>query len=119
MSYYDDDDAVKSVMFFFYVIVIIFFLAISLWRPIDKVRDIRYETVEVTDKMVKDDKYLVYSTGTTYEITDSWLYGRFNSSDLYGKIEVGKTYKMKIGGSRKPFFSWYPNIYEITEVKGG
>ena len=116
---YDDGSNVKVIAFIFYILIIGFLIVVSFWRPIDKATNIRYETIEVTDKMVKDDKYLVYSTDTTYEITDSWLYGRFNSSDLYGKIEVGKTYRIKIGGSRKPFFSWYPNIYEAKEVKGG
>ena len=51
-----------------------------------------------------------------YEITDSWLKGRFNSSDLYGKITIGKTYRMTICGHRSPFLSMYPNIYEADEI---
>lgn len=101
-----------------YVIILVFVFAAGLWHPIEKVSDIRVETVEVTDKMVKNDVYLIYSKENTYEITDSLLRLRFNSSDLYGKIEVGKTYQMTIGGKRRPFLSWYPNIYEAIEVEG-
>ena len=63
--------------------------------------------------MVKNDTYLIYTKDATYEITDSWLYGRFDSSDLYGRIEVGKTYKVKVGGTRVPFLSVYPCIHEV------
>jgi hypothetical protein len=65
---------------------------------------------------------LVYTKDTNdkiyvYEITDAWLAGRFNSSNVYAGIEVGKTYNFTVGGSRKEFLSWYPNIYEYEIVK--
>ena len=43
--------------------------------------------------------------------------GRFNSSDMYAEIEVGKTYKFEVGGSRNELWSWYPNIYKYEEVE--
>jgi hypothetical protein len=96
------------------------------YRPINKVSNERQVTATVTDKNVKnnsdDSKYLVYTIDennniATYEITDSFLKGRFNSSDVYAGIEVGKTYTFTIAGSRNGFLSWYPNIYEYQEVK--
>lgn len=102
---------------FFYAILIILLLAFSAWRPINKVSNLREETIVATDKMVKDDVYLIYSEDTTYEITDSWLYPRFNSSDLYGKIQVGESYNIIVGGSRIPFLSWYPNIYRADKIE--
>lgn len=81
-------------------------------------------TITVSDKSVKrgkgneDDKYLVYTKeDTTYEITDSLFMGRFDSSDLYGRIEVGKTYECTVAGYRIPFLSMYMNIYEAKEVE--
>ena len=78
--------------------------------------------ITVTDKTVKrhgdsDDKYLIYTNDTTYEITDSLAYFRFDSSDLYGKIEVGKTYECKVCGWRIPLLSSYKNIITATEVE--
>ena len=56
-------------------------------------------TITVTDKSVKryddKDKYLIYTDEGTYEITDTVAYFRYNSSDLYGRMKVGKTYKCK------------------------
>lgn len=61
-------------------------------------------------------KYLVYTDKTTYEITDSWLCWRWDSSDVYGNIQVGKTYTATLQGYRVPFLSWYPNVINPIEV---
>ena len=51
---------------------------------------------------------------------DSHYYGsegtRFNSADLYGKIQVGKTYIIKSYGYRVPWASSFWNITEITQT---
>lgn len=92
---------------------------------INKVTNGRCVTTTVTDKGVKrvndNDKYLIYTENEAgdiqvYEITDSVLKWRFNSSDLYAEVEVGKTYKMNVCGNRIQILSWYPNIYSITEI---
>ena len=61
-------------------------------------------------------KYLVYTDKTTYEITDTWVGWRWDSSDVYGNIQVGKTYTATLQGYRVPFLSWYQNILNPTEV---
>ena len=99
---------------------ILIVLGLCLINPIVKATNIRTVTATVTDKTVKrkdsDDKYLVFTDQDTYEITDSLFMGRFDSSDLYGKIEIGKTYEFEIGGKRVHILSWYPNIYQAKEV---
>lgn len=61
-------------------------------------------------------KYLVYTDKTTYEIEDSWIFWRWDSSDVYGKIEVGKTYSATLQGYRVPFLSMYQNIIDPVVV---
>lgn len=80
------------------------------------------EVGTVTDKYVKDDRYLVYCEDENgevdvYEIEDSFIYGRLNSSDDFGRIHVGETYEFRVVGSRAPILSWYPNIIGLEEVK--
>lgn len=84
------------------------------------------QTIEITikDKYVKNgkngnsSKYLVVDTdNNTYEVTDLFLKGKFNSTDIYNALEIGKTYKVKTSGKRIHFFSIYPNINEIIEEK--
>jgi hypothetical protein len=60
-------------------------------------------------------KYLVFTDKGTYEVTDSVLRGRWNSSDVYGRLNEGQTYTFKVTGFRMPFFSSYQNIIEVTE----
>ena len=106
--------------------LVIIFLCVSIYRPLNKASDMREVTVTVTDKAVKnsgdDGKYLVFAEDAkgnvaTFEVTDSWVAGRFNSSDVYAAIKVGNTYIFTIGGSRNELMSWYPNIYEYELIE--
>lgn len=108
----------------FIIISIVASLSILVGREIDLLANRYTITATVTDKAVKnyDDngRYLIYtkdSDGTilVMEIEDNIFVGQFNSSDIYAKIETGKTYTFDVGGSRVPFFSWYPNIYSAIE----
>ena len=103
------------------VVIVVGVLVIALVRPFNKVSNIRDITVTVTEKTVKNGedsgKYLVFGEDEngivhTFEITDSWLRFRFNSSDVYASIKPGNKYKFTVGGSRNHLLSWYPNIYE-------
>ena len=58
-------------------------------------------------------KYLVYTKEETFENTDSWVFGKFNSSDFQGRLTTDSTYKVKVVGWRLPFFSTYRNIVKI------
>lgn len=82
--------------------------------------------ITVADKMVqvhdKEGKYLIYTkvNGEAFEVyenTDNLLRGKFNSSDVYNQIEIGKTYRFRVVGFRIPFLSMYKNILEVTEIK--
>ena len=109
-----------------FIIAIVIVLGVGIYRPFNKVSDMRDVTVTVTDKTVKNDgddgKYLIFTEDkdgniATFEITDSLIAGRFNSSDVYAAIKVGNTYTFTVGGSRNEFMSWYPNIYEYKLVE--
>lgn len=119
----------------FFVIAVIILVGVGLASCTQSVKqgfERREEIGTVTDKGIKrskgikrygdDDKYLVYTkdengNSQVFEITDNILAGRFNSSDVYAEIEIGKTYKFTVGGSRNQVMSWYPNIYSFEEVK--
>lgn len=78
-------------------------------------------TFTVTGKeCVKGDKsstYLVFTDKTTYMIDDTWIHWRWDSSDVYGRIQAGKTYTADLQGYRIPFLSMYPNIINPKEVE--
>jgi prepilin-type N-terminal cleavage/methylation domain-containing protein len=82
---------------------------------------IRTVVATVTDKGIKEhngeDTFFVYTNETTFRISDDILEGNFYSSDMYGKIIVGKTYEFTVKGWRNGTFSAYPNIIEMVEVE--
>ena len=105
------------------ILILLVILSFGI-RNISKAFYTRHIAIEVTDKAVKNNKYMVYGRTVdpehlpkSYEITDSAIKGRFDSSDMYAEIEVGKTYEFIVGGNRIPFMSWYPDIYSATEIK--
>lgn len=74
-------------------------------------------TVDDKERVTGDtSKYLVFTKGEVLEVSDALAYLRFNSSDLYGRLTVGKTYRGRVVGWRVPFLSWYRNILTATEV---
>ena len=122
-SYYTHTSTAPIVI---YILILVIVLGVVICRPINKISNMRNVTVTVTDKAVKnsndESKYLVFTEDDegnveTYEITDSLLAGRFNSSDVYASIKVGSKYTFEVGGSRRPLLSWYPNIYEFTLIE--
>lgn len=75
------------------------------------------EIIVVTDKWIKrtndKDLYMIGTENEVFKIEDNILIGKFNSSDIYNKIEIGKQYKIQTTGMRSNFMSWYRNINEI------
>ena len=80
-------------------------------------------TITVTDKDIKNysksSKYLVFTKlengeTKTFSIEDSLFKWRWNSSDVYAEIEIGKTYEVEVIGWRIPFFSEYENIMVVS-----
>lgn len=67
----------------------------------------------------KSSRYLVWSEeGEVYENTDYLLLGKFNSSDLYGELEEGKTYECHVAGLRIPILSKYRNLIKCKVKEG-
>lgn len=63
-----------------------------------------------------DSRYLIWSDEETFENVDSLLKWKFNSSDLYGQLKVGETYRCQVYGWRVRFLSSYRNIVKCTPV---
>ena len=77
------------------------------------------EVVPVRNGDSLSHQYRIYTSGQTYVVKD--YYGsngtRFNSADLYGRIEVGRVYRIKSFGYRVPALSRFWNIetVELTQ----
>ena len=64
-----------------------------------------------------ESKYLIFTEAETFECTDQFVVGKFNSSDVYGSIKEGQKYKFTVYGVRVPFMSMYRNIVNVEPVK--
>lgn len=103
-----------------YLIIIAVIILIPIGITIGQYTNNEEIEITVKDKYIKNGndsgKYLVVDEeDNTYEITDMLFKGKFNSADIYNRLEIGKTYKIKISGHRVRFLSMYQNINEIIE----
>jgi hypothetical protein len=64
----------------------------------------------VKTERVPEVGYMVFTNGETMVNQDSWLFFKFNSSDLYGRMNAGQVCTFRVNGWRMPLFSWYRNI---------
>lgn len=73
--------------------------------------------LKVTDKQAVSTgngfTYLIYTPNEVFQDEDTWLKWKFNSSDVYNNLKVGKTYSTQVCGWRVPFLSWYRNIITL------
>lgn len=78
------------------------------------------KTISVSEKYIRASKSnpfrVVDDKNNTYIVTDSVYFLEFNSSDDYGLVQVGKTYKVYGYWFRLPFMSWFPMIYKFEPV---
>ena len=62
-----------------------------------------------------DCKYLIFADGETFQNTDTHYYFKYDSSDVYGKVEDKTLMKFKVYGFRIPFISNYRNIVKVID----
>lgn len=75
----------------------------------------------VEDKWVKrqsknSDVYLIQCGDEVYKVSDLLFKGKFNSSDIYATLKVGKKYEITTTGYRINALSMYKNINEYREI---
>jgi len=77
-------------------------------------------TITVQDKeRVCENKhecsYLIFTDKGVFENTDTIWHLKWDSSDFYNDLHVGKVYEVEAVGWRVPFFSMYKNIISFKE----
>lgn len=118
----DNSDAISGIAAIIIILIALIPYAL-ITGYIHNCNERTYEHCYVTEKGIKnqnkDGKYLIYTKVNeqveVFEIEDSFVQGRWNSSDIYAQIEANKTYTFTVVGKRSYFWSWYPNIIEWTE----
>ena len=97
-------------------LILLFIIAAIILPPLLTSEDITITVVDkerVVDSGGGDSKYLVFTETEVFENTDCLALGKFNSSDVYGQLEIGETYQVQVYGWRIPFLSMYRNIVKV------
>ena len=88
--------------------------------------DTVYKNVTITEKYrvnKSSDSYWIVlgenpdNGDLEFKIEDNMLRGQFNSTSIFNKFKVGKTYNLTVIGFRSGWLSEYPNIIDYKEVK--
>jgi len=99
------------------IIIVIAVLVGGLIYPVFYVQSEETITVAVKEKervaSRNSSKYLIFCRVEVFECTDSLLFWKWDSSDIYGSLERGHAYRVRVVGWRLPFMSMYRNILEI------
>jgi hypothetical protein len=122
-----NDNAIGDIQIIISAVFVLLVLAsIGFGLYMETHHSIVYEKVTKTERVANKDgngaRYLVWGVNDTlgsketFEITDSAVNWRWNSSDLYGEINVGTTYKFDVVGYRWGYGSSYRNIITATEI---
>lgn len=103
------------------VIFIILIIGLCIFEVTLDYQNEEIHQCTVEDKWVKrqsesSDVYLVQCGDEVYKVSDLLFKGKFNSSDIYAKLKVGKKYEITTTGYRINAFSMYKNINEYREI---
>lgn len=111
---------IKPVFYF----LLVLFVVISAIRGFNELKTSHIDDVTV-EKLITQPKYnresgttyryLVVTDKGTFISEDSFINGKFNNSDLFFHLKVGKKYKFKVVGWGKGFFNDYQNIVDIED----
>ena len=105
-------------IFGIYIIILIFLSIIVIVPCTLEYADEKEIEITISDKYTKGEKgryFIVDNNDNAYVIKDLFFKGKFNSTDIYNKLKVGCTYKVKVSGIRIHFLSMYQNINEIIK----
>ncbi|MCD6435786.1 MAG: DUF1523 family protein [Clostridiales bacterium] len=93
------------------------FKAFIAYGTIDELTAMVKGKERVISRMGQESYYLIFTDKEVLMNADSWFWLKFNSSDIYGNLKIGKTYKFKVYGWRIRILSAYRNILKVEPVE--
>ena len=102
---------VKTFLYLLGIFLILIAYPVMYYNSVEEVT----VTINLKERVNKNDDsyYLVFAENETFKNTDSFMFLKFNSSDLQGQLRLDSTYKLKVVGWRIKFLSKYRNILKI------
>lgn len=87
----------------------------TLENVLIKDKQVSTETDKETGKVVST--YLIYTDHGVFRNDDAFWFWKFDSSDFYGNLDIGKQYELKVYGWRIPILTMYPNIVRMKLIE--
>ena len=92
------------------------------WLTLRTVDNARIKDKQISTESDKktgtvESTYLIYTNRGVFRNSDALWHFKFNSSDIYGNLDEGAHYRLKVYGWRIPILSMYPNIVRAKEVR--
>jgi hypothetical protein len=106
------------------IIALMFTNAPYQWLTQRSIDNVLVKDKQITTESAKkggkvQSTYLIFTDHGVFRNDDAGWFVKYNSSDVYGNLDVGKRYRFKVYGWRIPIFSMYPNLVKAEEVKAG
>ena len=119
----DRNGIIATILIIFIFLSILALVGGSIWLEVAMYTNKEITEITIKDKYVdvnnENGVFLIVSTDNyTYKVSDLFFKGKFNSTDIYNNLEIGKTYEIETTGYRIPFFSEYKNINKYTLKEG-
>ena len=116
---YIDWDDVLAVIFF--IILVLIGIGAPIFLTVNENSPKQEFIATITNTQIDDgNTYYVLTkedgVSGVYENKDNMWYRKFNSSDFMMNLEIGKTYRFVTVGTRKPFWSFFPNIISYSII---
>jgi hypothetical protein len=106
--------AVLAVTFLVLLVLAPFMLYYNTKQTVTGVTVTGKERITLNSTEGTSSKYLIFTDQEVFENTDSLLFLKFNSSDVYGKLRPDQVCEFTVVGRRVNFLSWYRNIISAT-----
>ena len=87
------------------VVVSAIAIGVVAYKSTERTVEAFVESKERVCESSNECKYLVFTDEGTFSLSDSLIYGRWRSSDIYGRLKTERTYSFDVAGWRLPFFS--------------
>lgn len=130
MNYRTQEDITTALSAIVVLFVVVFIIATCVAKPYASASSV--ETIIITPLSTeakikfgeKEQTYLISArlpdgTMEVFESTDTLMYGKYNSADIYFELKnnIGAQYRAKVVGWRVPYLSWNRNIVELEKVQ--
>jgi hypothetical protein len=103
-----------TIIVVFVVLFVILPLVLTYSNHTVKKITIKEKTMYAPGKYRKN--MIIDENGNAYTVTNDALMMHYTSIELYGSMEVGKTYIVSAYGIRQPFLGLFPNIVKATRA---